>query len=88
MTLKKLRYKEFKRLVSLGWPRREASHYVRHGGLSHLGYKSVDDLTLGRHTYFNKDKFQVVYIYEDGRWETIQLTKEEWTPLNLASFYD
>ena len=75
MTLKKHRKREFKRLLSLGYPRPIAQYVARHdgAGLVRFGYRWVDDLTLGRSTYFNDVRREVVYIYDDGhggRWES------------------
>lgn len=84
MTLKKQRKKEFKRYLSLNYPRPIAQYLARHDGvgLSHFGYEWVDDLTLGRTTYVNYDRKEVVYIDETtGRWESFELP-------NDASWYD
>lgn len=75
MTRKKYRKKEFKRLVSLGWPRYVASRIVRGKTLASLGYKNLDDLTLDRQTYYNSELNTIVYISQDETWEQVKVTK-------------
>lgn len=74
MTNKKFRQKQFKRYLSLGYPRYVASRLARGKSLSELGFEYVDDLTPGRFTYFNEESRQVVRIdVETEIWDSFTL---------------
>ena len=86
MTLKKYRAIEFRRLRKLGWPYHIASKAARHTiweALSHYGWKNMDDMTLGRTTYYKEETDEVLYLYEDDTFDVFCIHGK---PLEL--FYD
>lgn len=86
MTQKKYRDREFRRLRKLGWPYHIASRGAKHGlanALHHYGWEYIDDLTLGRTTYYKEETDEVLYRYDDDTFKVFCINGK---PLYL--YYD
>lgn len=86
MTLKKARDREFRRLRKLGWPYHIASRgakYTLGEALCHHGWAWMDDLTMGRDTYYKEETDEVLYLYEDDTFDCFCIHGK---PLDL--YYD
>lgn len=85
-TLKHYRNREFRRLRKLGWPYHIASRgakYTLGEALCHHGWEDMDDMTLGRRTFYKEETDEVLHLYEDGTFEVFCIHGK---PLDL--FYD
>ena len=86
MTQKKYRDREFRRLRKLGWPYHIASRGAKHGlyeAIPHYGWEDMDDMTLGRTTYYKEETDEVLHLYEDGTFDVFCIHGK---PLEL--YYD
>lgn len=79
MTLKKHRKKEFKRYLSLHYPRPIAQYLARHdgAGLERFGYRyAVDEGDCT--TYIHLQRKELVYIDATGKWRSKELPDGYW----------